>query len=835
MANIPGLSPIRDDTPQDVRRDKQGVEIPGSNLKAPGLRPQAQPVEIYSRPAVVQGDNTLTDLARSLEGLNPALARFGSAYMEANKDKQKEADEAFASKARINKQSMTPEDFGKWASSDPEAATKFGKAALRKVNGDADAQSFVDGLTTSYQNEFPKDGTGDINSFIAGKLAPLREKYKDQPEALKAIMDNIEPTLSKLRSGYSAQQSQQNFDDNIQKLGDGLYSDARSAADSGASVEDQGKAILNSITTSSKFLKLSREDQYRAINAVGEKLAREGNFKLLGALAKSPVKMPDGETRTILEDNTLGGKFFDLINNSKQLYEKKNHETGVDFRMELDKKAREGALSEADNHAIMDGINNGSLPEDFGRGLIHANEAVLAKKQAAASKALLLENRDKLLNNQETNFTGAAVSAVVSGKVNNLGSVVVLKKEGEYGLKEEEQSSDDTVKKAWEAYDKWSSREAQTPKVRDSSGLARPETWSETFDREVKDYTANGHVPDKWIKLASDGANSLSAATNGGGGMTEATQRGYEMFAKMKANNSQAIGKVFPGDTGTAFEAIHQMVKDNRMTLPEAVATYQRRAADPLSQNARVDRRTLNESLSGGIYDKGSTHWWFGYGKYDVAGSPIQGVIEQRADELKKRGATDKEAIDGAIAQVQANYVNVNGAWIDTSDRSIPPDFTDIMTGLIQERFNKLGADNGLHDVSDISIRKATGGKDGWVLVDRVNGIPLQGDTSPVITGRDIMRLSAKRKADSDAAAAAQAQKDAEDSMRPWAVWGNPDKPRAIGPFFPTGFSKWPKAKQEQYLKLREQGRKDALGKKIEDSKKPAGFVTPDGGVVPGL
>lgn len=122
------------------------------------------------------------------------------------------------------------------------------------------------------------------------------------------------------------------------------------------------------------------------------------------------------------------------------------------------------------------------------------------------------------------------------------------------------------------------------------------------------------------------------------------------------------------------------------------------------------------------------------------------------------------------------------------------------------------------------------------MIVDRVSGIPLQGDKAPVLTGKDIMCLSAERKRKSDADAAVQAQKDAANAMKPWAVWGSPDNPKAIGPLFPMGFSKWPKEKQDQYRKLREGGRKDAMQQKLEDQKKPPSFVTDDGlGVVPGL
>lgn len=88
MANIVGLTQTQDDPAAGGRRLRQSTPLDdGSQMRMPGLRPTAAPVDIYHRPAQAPIDNSLQELAAGLSALNPALTKFAKADSKEEIDK----------------------------------------------------------------------------------------------------------------------------------------------------------------------------------------------------------------------------------------------------------------------------------------------------------------------------------------------------------------------------------------------------------------------------------------------------------------------------------------------------------------------------------------------------------------------------------------------------------------------------------------------------------------------------------------------------------------------------------------------------------------------------
>jgi len=802
MARIPGLTPISEDRPQPGNRIKQGVPQQEVRIQAPGLRPAASPVETYSRPAQPQRDPVLDGLADGLAALNPALQRFGSVQ----RAKEEDTVEALLRAKQIE---LSPEDYAKFVETDPRTKTELGRAAAQRVSGMQNATLALSDIQNAYVNDFDK-ASGDFDAFVAEKVKPYLGDRANDPSYVKSFMASIDPSLRQLRAGYTGYKAQEQYSANQQTLQDAFLSVARNGAAAGASPEEQAKAIFGEFYGNKRLLGMSFQDQGKAAVQLAATLAEEGNYDLVSALATMDRTGPDGaKLGKLLDDTQVGGDMAKAVLRAKAIRDDKSQEATVSARQTIYDRADKGELTPEDEVALREKVKTepGAYPESWVESRIQQSRNERARLQNAAAKAAQQQQLDVQFHNQEATIRNTGIEAVKSGKLFSLQPAVVIDKEGN----EKTLSAEDMRKRALDDYAIQSAAAAK----------ANNETWDQTVLRDLPVYAKIGSPPKDWIDTMRGGANSLSAAMMTGSEIPEPAQRAYALYKLLRTNKSQMLRDIVPQDKAELFETWRVgeelMGLDPQKALMDAVDQN----ADPTGRGVRAAMVSVDKvrkkATDGGFLNTFKSV--FGQGIDNLNASMLTDAVAVRAEQLAKRGLDADTAITQAAEQVKLTHVNINGWWVDASDKRLPPNFPDLSTEIIREYVEKHGKSEGV-DVEDLTIRTVGDGGNAWRIVSKTTGASVDQIADGTFTSDDLMTAEQNRINEINRMKAEDAKNAADTAYQPWFQLGNPDGPvdLHLGPFLPKNWRD--PAVQEQLREGRRQKyQKDQLGAKERTQK----------------
>lgn len=797
MARIPGLTPFSEDRPQPGSRVKRGVPQQDVRLPAPGLRPAASPVETYSRPAAPQRDPFLDGLADSLSALNPALQRFGSVQQAKDED----TADSYAAMKRL--EAGSPEAFAAMMETDPRLKTDIGRAAAQRVSGMQNSMLALADIQNAYVNDFDK-ANGDFDAFVAEKVKPYLGDRANDPSYVKSFMASIDPSLRQLRAGYTGYKAQEQYAANQQTLQDAFLSIARNGAAAGASPEEQAKAIFGEFYGNKRLLGMSFQDQGKAAVQLAATLAEEGNYDLVTALATVDRVGPDGaKLGKLLDDNLVGGDMAKAVLRAKAIRDDKSQESTVSARQAIYDRADRGELTPEDEVALREKVTTepGAYPESWVESRIAQSRNEQARLRNAAAKAAQQQQLDVQFANQESALTNTGIEAVKSGRLFSLQPAVVMDKEGN----EKTLSAEEMRKRALDDY---ALRSAAIAKENN-------ETWDQTVLRDLPVYAKIGSPPKDWIDTMRGGANSLSAAMMTGSEIPEPALRAYALYKLLRTNKSQMLRDVVPQDKAELFETWRVGEEELGLDPQKALMDAVDQNADPTGRGMRAAmvaaEKVRKEALSGGVLN--AIRGIFGGGVEDLNGSMLTDVVAVRAEQLAKRGLDADTAIKQAAEQVKLTHVNINGWWVDASDKRLPPNFPDLSTQIIREYVEKHGKAEGL-DVSDLTIRTVGNGGNAWRIVSKTTGAAVDAVEDSVFTSDDLMTAEQNRIAEINRMKAEDAQRAAETAYQPWFQLGDPDGFADIhlGPFLPKNWrdpavqEKLREGRRQKY----QQGQRDA-------------------------
>ncbi len=769
MARLPGLTSIREDQPQPGSRVRRSTpqEIP--NIAAPGLRPQAAPVETYSRPAMPQPDSELDGLAEGLAAFSPALARFSSRYQAVHEEDL----DAYASARRAEAES--PEEWAQITETDPKLKGALGKAAAQRVSGMQNAALALEDIQNAYVNEFDKT-SGNFEAFVAERVKPFLGDRINDPSYVKSFMDSLDPGLRQIRSGYAGYKATEQYLSNQQTFSDAFMSIARNGAAKGATSEDTAKAIFAEFYGNQKLMGMGYQDQAKAVSALAAKLAEEGNYDLVNALASVDRTGPDGKSMgKLLDDNLVGGDMAKAVLRAKSIRDDKAQEATITDRQSIYDRADRGELTDADIAALRDKAKTdpGAFPEGWVEARVGENNAAKNRLKAAAEKAA----KESTYAQQEASRSNIGVEAVKGGKLYTLGPQVVIDKEGN----EKTLSGDEVRQRAVDDYATWSAGVAK----------ATGETWEQTIERELPVYNRNGVPPKDWVDLMSRGVNALSSPATLGDGVQESTQRAYTLYKRLRTNRSQLLRDLLPKEKAEVFETARISEEELGMAPEKALMDAVAQNADPTGKANPATRVSLDAvrkaADTGGIWN--SVKGMFGGGVDTLNEPALVGAILRRAEIYAGRGLNADAAIERAAERVRDTFVNVNGWWIDASDRRIPPGFPALATEMINEYVEKHGKEEGF-EARDLTITTPGNGGNAWIIVDKRTGAPVDHREDAVFDTSDLMVAEENRKAEWDRMRAEEAKTNAQRAYEPWVQIGNPDGPvdLHLGPFLPKNW-----------------------------------------------
>lgn len=145
--------------------------------------------------------------------------------------------------------------------------------------------------------------------------------------------------------------------------------------------------------------------------------------------------------------------------------------------------------------------------------------------------------------------------------------------------------------------------------------------------------------------------------------------------------------------------------------------------------------------------------------------------MHKRAFVFAGAGLSPKDATKRAVEEFKRTNTQINGHYLDTSDRALPTDFADLAKAHIDEYVRKHGKRERL-DADDITLEPASGGTGAWVLRNTHTGDILDDPNDRVVTLGSLARLRTARE---DVVKAAIARKQEELQVR---LSGTPDPGR---------------------------------------------------------
>lgn len=735
MTKISGLSPFADDAPQNLRRDQQGVSIPGMDLRAPRLSPRASPVETYTRPAAPPRDTT-QELVDSLATFNSGLTRFSSAYQEANK----EDDTARAN--RILAGARSPEEVNKLIDTNPDLKTALGKAASMRFAAQQNAALAIQSISTDYQNGFDKQN-GNFDAFAVERYKPFLDRYGDNPEYVKTFLEHLQPGLARMKAGDVGLKSQQQYDQKQQSLTDVFGVVVEKAKADGGDATAQAAALNRAMNGNAHFMSMPLQDQRKALAGYMSTAAAAGNYDLVNALANMKVKNPDGSEHTLLTDGYVGSDVAKLVKQAESARDDNNHKDGIDTRQGLFDKFQAGEATPDDKAAIRQLRKDkpGIFTENWMNGLIAHNDSVQEQNRKQATRTEAKAQLTATFNTQEATLDNTGIEAVKSGKLFELPQMSIIDKEGN----PKTLTQGEFRKRAVEAFQKESARIAQK----------NGETWQQTVQRELPVYAQNGEIPPNWKDTMTNGVNALSIAAASGQNLPEPTMRAYEMYKLLRANKAVMLRDLIPSDKAEVFE--DAMDDETRLGLDPAKAMMAAVDSnnDPTGKGKefqRVGMKKVQEMASSG-YIEGRLPSWLGGNAATENGSYVSQEISRVAQRKAARGISPEKAIDQAAERFKNTHVNVNGWWIDASDKRLPANFSDLANARIEDYVARFGKAEGV-DISDLTIRETGNGYGAWVIVRKGGGngegggIPVDNWKATTFTARDLQETAAGLKKD---------------------------------------------------------------------------------------
>lgn len=797
MAITSGLTPFREDQPKGSRRSQRNVPQEAARIRAPGLTPQARPVETYHSTPQAPRTNDLIQLADTLSSLNPALARFGSASLE-----KKKADDP-SGRVVAKLMGASPEERARLLAEDPEMQTELGKAAAMRFSGQENANLALNAMATAYDNDFDKAG-GNFDEFQREILKPFLEANGGDAGYLKSFTETVGPGVNKLRAGHAQVLSGEKFAVQQQGITNAFLGIARKTEAQGLPPEQQAESMLGEIYGNARFLQMSPTDQKKALAGVADTLAEEGKYDVVNALANAKRKNADGTEGSLLDDDIIGGSLAKSVLRAKSIRDNKNHEAGVEDRDNYWEKFTSGNATAEDEQDLRDlrDAKPGLISEEYVNSLIARNR----NEQEQQANKVRIENQKAALRqdfaDQETRITSMGIEAVKSGKLWDISEMRVVDKEGN----EKIVSGEDARKRAVTDFEQRS----------DATARANKETFEQQVAREIPMFASNGIVPEKWKGILAAGASSLSSAVINKRDIPEPAQRAYGLYKLLRANKAQVLRDLVPKDKADLFEtwriAEEDLGADPKQALYDAVDQN----ADPTGRPARqaaVAVKGVREAAESGAI-QGRLPTFFGGQVATENGSMLADAIQVRAEHLAKRGLDPDKAIEQAAEQVKLSHVNINGWWIDASDKRLPPTFPDLATIIVKEYANKHGAQEGL-EASDLTVRQIGNGHGAWRIVHKTTGAAVDVIGDSQFTSEDLMQADLNRKSEIDRMMAEDATNAASTAYEPYLQVGDPEGFASIslGPFLPKN---WQDPKEQEKLRegRRSKYRKDQTSQK---------------------
>ena len=159
-----------------------------------------------------------------------------------------------------------------------------------------------------------------------------------------------------------------------------------------------------------------------------------------------------------------------------------------------------------------------------------------------------------------------------------------------------------------------------------------------------------------------------------------------------------------------------------------------------------------------------------------------------------RSGLGSEKALEEASKRFKDTHRQINGWWIYTADRDIPPDFERLVQNALEDYAKEFGESEGV-EASDLTIRPATNGTGAWQIVNRYTGAPVEHSERRYITNRSLIESERDRIDQRRKELIEQTNHENETRYDPWLVI---NENTYIGPFLSN-----PSKEEQEFVRRR--------------------------------
>lgn len=716
MNKVPGLT-RQDDRPSvgGANRGRVQVRNPIGDV---ALRPQARPVDTYSRPqALPSGASGMEQLAGALAQVSPALTNFLD--VTAAKSQKDAEDRAMRRIGGMSfQEARSAVDSGKMSEMD----NPWFKAAFMKQYGERMAYERVNELSQAYETDFDKNG-GDFDAFVRERTAADLEQYGQDPHftgAYGKVIDNFGARANAAQAQYKTEQIKQ---DTVGGVYDVFHGQATELRASGKSPQEIVDALRGRYEGNRSLLQVDFKEQDKEMVRLAEAFAAKGDMPMVEAILNGERVAPDGTVLGPLAANReYQADAVRILNGAKRQNQEQNEENTRDQQMAFWDQARTGQLDRDELEAFHKG-KPGAISEAQVKSLITMNDNF---NQAQAEELAKAEHKATLQANSQ-NAEEAVISrnleALKTGMLSYIDEVKVPTKTGEERTISVESQKKDLAKRIIDQAE-WA--------------LANGKVTSEqAFGMEVEAFSVGNLIHPKWQQTFAAGPIAATQFTLSGGKIPTQLQDSVDNYMRLHAANPKLLDTHIKDATNRDFyEAYRIATQYGKMAPEQAMQTAMMQTSDPSKfQSAGTQQRFIE--IDERVHDVAPSADNRGY---------VSNEIGRLGKFYAQNGMGTEAALDEARERFEASHTKIAGNYVYTAGKDMPPNFPDLATTAIEQYVKDFGEAEGV-EADDLTIRPATNGN-GWMIVHQTGQFPVENSARANLSLRSLWEVEQKRKAD---------------------------------------------------------------------------------------
>jgi hypothetical protein len=607
------------------------------------------------------------------------------------------------------------------------------KAAFMKQYGERLAYERMNGLTKEWETNFDKD-KGSFDDFVRQRMAADLEQYGNDPHFAAAYNQIMNQYGQKANQVQAQHQTEQAKLDTIGGVYDTFMGQARVMIQDGKSPEQIVSALRSKYEGNRSLLHIDYRDQDKEMVRLAEAFANEGNLDMAKAILQGERTGTDGTVLGPLSANREFQADSDrILNAARRQLQENNGEAAFDSRMDFNEQARDGKLDQ-DALIAHHQKNPGAFSDAQVLSLINQNTSFKQQQAELAAKneqTLALQAQSRA---SEADLLQRNLDAAQSGRIAYIEEGTVMTPSGDTKTVSVEDQKKAVAAEINKQSD-WLLQKGKSP--------------DEVFARQVEAFTANDLVNPKWKQVLSAGPVASAQFTNSGGEIPAQLKDSTELYMRLLNANPRLLEKhITSARDRDWFEAYRMATQYSGQAPEQAMQTATAMIANPDGQETAGVRQTYDD-IDQRVRDiKFGGNWYALWQNKDAPHNQgyVAGEIVRLGKFYARNNLNADAALDEAKGRFLATHTPVNGNYIYTSGKDVPPNFGEMATYALEKYAADFGEAEGGKEASDLTIRPATNG-DGWLIVDALTQLPAENSARANLTLRSLHDLDEERKA----------------------------------------------------------------------------------------